>query len=80
MDTNAEKEEARQIVFELGCLPLAIRQVASYVREATKSFALFLDHYKNQHRELHRWVPLGNSLYSHSIATAWAISFQFIDS
>ena len=78
MDLEAHKDEARQVVEELGCLPLAIDQAASYVRTVTKSFSLFLDGYQKRRSEIHKWVPKGNRQYSYSVANTWSVSFKYL--
>src|ERR1700737_1062793 len=79
MESDLQRDkEAYQIVEELGRLPLAIEQAGAYVREVTQSFAGFFDDYQTGQNELHKWLPDGNRQYSHSVATAWSMSFEFI--
>jgi tetratricopeptide (TPR) repeat protein len=78
MESDYQTEEAEKLVQELGQLPLAIEQAASYVREISTSFAAFLDNYRTRRKDLHKWQPSGNRHYSHSIATTWSISFKVV--
>jgi hypothetical protein len=78
MDVGAEQDNARRIVNELGCFPLAIEQVASYVRPVTKSFEDFLEDCQKERKKIHRWKPSGNRPYNRVIATTWAISFDYV--
>jgi len=75
---SSESVQAAQIIKELGYLPLAIEQAAAYVREVVGDFTTFLDDYKKNHRDVHEWVPRGNRLYPHSIATTWFMSFSVV--
>ena len=73
-----EETEAAHIVEELGRLPLAIEQAAAYVKEVSADFAIFLEEYQQDRRELHKWVPEGNRPYPYSVATTWSMSFDII--
>jgi tetratricopeptide (TPR) repeat protein len=78
MDIDIYKEEAQQVAEELGFLPLAIDQAASYVLQVTKSFLKFLAMYQKHAKELRKWVPEGNRQYKYSVATTWSMSFEFV--
>ena len=73
-----ESVQASQIVEELGHLPLGIEQAAAYVREVAGNFAIFLDDYHENHKDVHQWVAQGYRQYSHSIATTWFMSFNIV--
>ena len=79
IDLNYERDIAEKVVKELGYLPLGIGQAASYVREVTRSFEIFLDHYQRFRKQLHDWVPGGIRQYPSSIARTWSISFEYIN-
>jgi hypothetical protein len=78
MDIISNDDHAKSVVEELQYLPLAIDQAASYVSAVTGNFKVFLDHYRSRRADLHRWVDDGNRQYSHSIATTWCMSFDFL--
>ena len=78
MDIESNLEEAENLVKELGYLPLALDQAASYVYYVTRSFSVFLEFYQKRRVDLHKWLPEGNRQYSHSVATTWLVSFEFI--
>ena len=80
MATDFQTDKAAQIVKELDCLPLAIEQAASYVREVTRNFETFLTDYGKRRAELHKWVPGGNRQYTRSVASTWSVSFEFVKS
>ena len=75
---TAESLQTRQIVEELGCLPLAIEQAAAYVREVAGDFSTFLDDYRRNHKDVHQWVSQGYRSYPHSVATTWFMSFNIV--
>src|SRR5277367_666123 len=75
--SGQQKEEARLIVEELGYLPLAILQAASFIREVTGSLSTYLDEYHKNRRELIKW-PTNDSQYPHSVATTWSMSFTVV--
>ena len=75
---ETEPDAAQKIVETLGCLPLAIGQAASYVREVSRSFIAFLETYHKRRKELHEWIPRGNRQYSKSLASTWSMSFDFL--
>jgi tetratricopeptide (TPR) repeat protein len=74
---SPENDVAEQIVEELGHLPLAIWQAASYVTQVAGSFTKYLRLYKEYRMHVNSWIPQG-SLYSHCVATTWAISFDAV--
>lgn len=79
MDPKVHRISAKEVVEELQYLPLAIEQVASYVRNVTTYFTIYLADYRRRRSELHGWVPPGNRQYSHSLATVWLVSFEFVE-
>ena len=79
MDLEAHRISANAIVEELECLPLAIEQVASYVRHVTHDFTAYLADYGRRRRELHWWIAQSNRQYSHSLATVWLVSFAVVE-
>lgn len=78
-DDPKHREEAIEIVKEVGCLPLAIEQAAAYIREASQDIFKFLPAYRGNSRPLHEQKPDGNSMYPYSVATTWRLSFQQIE-
>jgi tetratricopeptide (TPR) repeat protein len=78
VDIVKHKIAAKAVVEILQYLPLAIAQAASYVREVTKDFNLYLRLYKNRRVDLHNWISDNNRQYSHSVATACSISFDLV--
>jgi len=79
MDPVAHRISAKEVVEELQYLPLAIEQAASYVRNVTRDFTIYLADYRPRRSELHGWIPPGNRQYSHSLATAWLVSFGLVE-
>ena len=73
-----EEKQAYEIVKELGHLALAIDLAAAYVRDVTGDFSAYLRQYQRNHKKILLWVPDDNRQYSHSIATAWSMSFDII--
>ena len=71
-----EQQVAYEIVSELGYLPLAIEQAASYVREVTGSLAAFQDQYS---RNRLKRPPIGFQYYSNTVATTWSLVFQEVE-
>jgi tetratricopeptide (TPR) repeat protein len=78
MDIDIYKEEAQQVAEELGFLPLALDQAASYVREVTNSFSKYLAMYQKHAKELRKWVADGNRQYKYSVANTWSMSLEFV--
>jgi hypothetical protein len=78
MDPEAHRLSAKDVVEELQYLPLAIEQAASYVRNITRDFTMYLADYRRRRPELHGWIAPGNRQYSHSLATVWLVSFGFV--
>lgn len=77
---NTERNEANEIVNELGFLPLAIAQAASYIQQRIDSLRKFLDRYRLYRKDVYKEVPRGNRQYSFSIATTWTMSFELLTS
>lgn len=68
---------AKALAEELGHLPLALAQAASYIISVESSLADYLALYR-QHR--HKLLAKGKASvdYPHTVATTWEISFQHI--
>ena len=75
--TYEQREQVREIVEELGYLPLAMLHAAAYVREVTRDFVTYSDAYSKNRKALHRW-PTGDPQYPHSVATTWSMSFDVL--
>ena len=74
-DTAQIQAEARNIVQELGYLPLAIEQAAGYIRNS-QNIEEYLETYKTQRREFLNWRREGNHLYNYTVGTAWKMSLR----
>jgi hypothetical protein len=68
-------DEARRIVEELGCLPLAVEQAATYIRLSQNIFE-YLNAYRQNRKALLSERLEGNYPYKDSVATTWKMSFQ----
>jgi len=79
MNVDSHENKANEVVEELQHLPLAIEQAASYVRMVTQDFQVFLRDYRRRRAELHKWIGGDNRQYPHSLATAWSVSFEYLD-
>ena len=66
-----ELEAAKEIVNELGCLPLAIGQAAAFIRSS--NLYSFLDVFHASRREFFAHAPEGNHPYPRSISMTWSI-------
>ena len=75
---SPEYQKAHEIIKTIDCLPLAIEQAASYIRETGIDFAEYLVQYQRSQKQLHAWVPDGNRPYPRSVATAWSMSVSLL--
>jgi tetratricopeptide (TPR) repeat protein len=76
---DAEQIEAKEIVRELGHLPLAIAQAASYIQETRSSLKTFQARYQVDRKEVYtKRLPRGNRQYFHTLATTWSMSFRLL--
>jgi hypothetical protein len=78
LDVTADSEESTSlklsglIAKELGQLPLALEQAASYVRVREGcNLSTYLETYRLNRQPLLEWTPGGNFLYSKTVATTW---------
>jgi hypothetical protein len=71
-------EQAYRIVQELGYLPLAIEQAASYIR-ISQDLGGYLMAYNEQRHALLNWRPSGNDSYEHTVATALKLSLNRLE-
>ena len=78
-DDTQVKEEAEDIVHEVGCLPLAIEQAAAYIREVSKDIFKFLPSYRKNRKRHHTRTPKGHWKYGESIASTWHLSFKQVE-
>jgi hypothetical protein len=67
-------EEARQIINELGRLPLAIDQAAAFIRASDQS--TFLSIFQSNRVQFLAERPAGNHPYPNSLSTAWSVSLS----
>ena len=74
------KAEAREIVKELGYLPLAIEQAAAFIREASRNLSHYLTSYR-ENRKIHhaRQSKANRNYYKETIDTTWRLSFEQIE-
>ena len=78
--TQDIKNEAINIVRELGCLPLAIEQAAAFIREASNDIFSYLSSYRNNRKRHHARASKANrKYYNESVATTWHMSFNQIE-
>jgi tetratricopeptide (TPR) repeat protein len=73
--TEEIRKEGREIVKELGYLPLAIDQAAAYIRTSQNIFE-YRKIYEKQRMDVLRYRPPGNYDYTHTVATTWRISLD----
>jgi tetratricopeptide (TPR) repeat protein len=77
-DNYSENHEiAKEIVHELGCLPLAIEQAAGYIRTTIGGLHDFMKHYKAN--KAHFLSQKGRLDYSGNVATTWLMSIQTLE-
>lgn len=77
--TSEIRYEAHRIVEELGYLPLAIEQAASYIR-ISQNVNEYLTTYKKQRQELLNWRPSGNDPYAFTVAATLKLSLNSLQS
>src|SRR6202035_5014921 len=70
--------EAREIVRELGWLPLAISQAAAFIRSS--DLYTFLSVFRSNQREFLADSPEGNHPYPRSISMTWLLCLQRLSS
>ena len=81
-DSTSSEFETKNVVEELGRLPLAIEQAAAYIRETGRNINDYLVAYResrDNRKILHNWIPDGIWNYERSLATTWKISVDLID-
>jgi hypothetical protein len=70
-----DREAARALAEELGCLPLALEQAGAYIARVKLSFGEYLTRFHEHHRELlDRPGPPHD--YPATVATTWEVSLQ----
>ena len=76
--TSSTRPKAEQIVTLLGHLPLAIDQMASFIRESNCSLSGFLDIYTVREKafELHQIPGVPVPWYTHTIAASFDLSIR----
>lgn len=72
-----EKESAGKLVDELGCLPLALEQAASYIKTKGKTIIAYLKLFNKYQIKLFEKSAKPLS-YTETVATTWKISFENI--
>ena len=75
---TTEADAADELVETLGYLPLAIQQAGSYVREVTKSFALYRQAYNDSLQRQFQRTPYSNNRYLTTVSATWSTSFDYI--
>jgi tetratricopeptide (TPR) repeat protein len=77
-DNYPEKHKvAKEIVHELGCLPLAIEQAAGYIRTTIGGLDDFMKHYKSNKK--HFLSQKGRFDYLRTVATTWLMSIRTLE-
>ena len=71
-----DKDGAERLARELGCLPLALDQAGTYVRQSGLTFDGYIELYRRQRSELMRRGALDKTRYPETVATTWNISFD----
>jgi NB-ARC domain len=71
-------EIVQQIAKELGNLPLALSQAGAYIKQKSRGFTQYLEHYTQYRSRVNSWIPKGPRPYPHSVATTWVMSFNEI--
>jgi tetratricopeptide (TPR) repeat protein len=69
---------AVEIVNELGLLPLAIEQAATYIRVFLKDISKFKAIYSSSRERFLHERPATNWNYPYSVATTWSLSFSIV--
>jgi tetratricopeptide (TPR) repeat protein len=77
---SSSQEEQDALLTELGYLPLAIKQAASFMTKRHKTISQYLTHFRDSEQSM---ISLLNHLFvdteaASSVSTAWLISFNFI--
>lgn len=71
-EVSDDDSEIRNIVKELGFLPLAIEQAAAFIRESKRSVDEYLPLYRESQstkQKLQNFIPKGNRKYQYSVAS-----------
>ncbi len=70
-------QQARQIIEELGRLPLALDQAGAYIEETGESLESYLQLYRDQREDLLQWK---SAIADHApVATTWTMALQNIE-
>ena len=80
---RSEKEAITSLMMQLGGLPLAIKQMGSFLRESGCSVVTLLDLLKDttQFQEiLANETAFASKEYNHTLASVWAVSLSKLDS
>ena len=81
--TGSERDEqdAKTLVQTLGCLPLAIEQAGSFIRNTRIPVSEYITLYAmNKSELLKEELPLSHRVYYHeTVATTWKVSFTEVD-
>ena len=73
---DADLEAARELVAELGGLPLALEQAAAYMLAVGRSIAVYLDLFRQRRGDLlARGEPAG---YGKQVSTTWTLAFDHL--
>ncbi|KAJ5903254.1 hypothetical protein N7504_005637 [Penicillium tannophilum] len=77
VNMSVSDKEAGEIVDEMGALPLAVRQVGSYITTTSTDPASFLTSYRDTRmRAALNSLEQGLISYPHTLATVWKLSFD----
>ncbi|HTK05813.1 MAG TPA: FxSxx-COOH system tetratricopeptide repeat protein, partial [Ktedonobacteraceae bacterium] len=70
---------AREIVEELGGLPLAIDQAGAYIEETQSSLINYQQHYHKQQDKLLERRGIQATAHPEAVATTWSLSFEKVE-
>lgn len=74
-----EREAARQIAEELGELPLALEQAASYISSRKSTFVAYLAAFRSRRLELLSKAVPKTGEYCETIGTTWSLNIEAVE-
>lgn len=78
--SDADRSCAKEVVQEMGGLPLALDQAGAYIGETGSSISNYLSLYRTRRYSLLKQSSeLSPSKYPHTVATVWSISFEEVN-
>lgn len=79
-DDSGEREAAKQLAIELGCLPLALEQAGAYIDNRRARFEEYLLSYRKRRLKLLRETKHLAGDYRKTVATTWSFNFHEVES